>query len=71
MQCTYVPERDADGRVVGWIAALVNVTPMRQAEADVKNFAFLVENTSDFIAMSDLQFRPIYAQRRRRADRPA
>jgi PAS domain S-box-containing protein len=60
MQCTYVPERDADGHVVGWIAALVNVTPMRQAEADVKNFAFLVENTGDFIGMSDLQFRPIY-----------
>jgi PAS domain S-box-containing protein len=60
MQCTYVPERDADGRVVGWIAALVNVTPMRQAEADVKNFAFLVENTSDFIGMSNLQFQPIY-----------
>jgi PAS domain S-box-containing protein len=60
MQCTYVPERDPDGQVVGWIAALVNVTPMRQAEADVKNFAFLVQNTSDFIGMSDLQFRPIY-----------
>ena len=61
MQGTYVPERAADGRVVGWIAALVNVTPMRQVEADVKNFAFLIENTSDFIAMSDLGFRPIYA----------
>ena len=60
MQCTYVPERDSEGRVVGWIAALVNVTPMRQAEASLKNFAFLIENASDFIGISDLQFRPIY-----------
>jgi PAS domain S-box-containing protein len=60
MQCTYVPERDAHGNVVGWIAALVNVTPMRQAEASLKNFAFLIENASDFIGISDLQFRPIY-----------
>ena len=60
MQCTYVPERDSEGRVVGWIAALVNVTPMRQAEASLKNFAFLIENASDFIGISDLQFRPMY-----------
>ena len=38
----------------------VNVTPMRQAEASLKNFAFLIENASDFIGISDLQFRPIY-----------
>ena len=61
MQCTYVPERSADGTVIGWIAALVNVTPIRQVEADVKNFGFLIQNTSDLVVMSDLALTPIYA----------
>ena len=61
MQCTYVPERSADGTVIGWIAALVNVTPIRQVEADVKNLAFLIQNTSDVVVMSDLGLTPIYA----------
>ncbi len=61
MQCTYVPERAADGSVIGWIAALVNVTPIRQVEADVKNFGSLIQNTSDLVVMSDLALTPIYA----------
>ena len=60
MQCTFIPERDAQDRVVGWIAALVNVTSMRQAEEDVKNLAHLVETASDFVAIIDLEFRPTY-----------
>ena len=46
MQCAYVPQRDASGQVVGWIAALVNITKMRQAEAQVKNFVTLVETAA-------------------------
>ncbi len=32
----------------------------RKAEHELKNFAFLVQNTNDFIAISDLEFRPTF-----------
>ena len=60
MQCAYIPQRDASGQVVGWIAALVNITKVRQAEAQVKNFVTLVETASDFIGISDLDFKGLY-----------
>jgi PAS domain S-box-containing protein len=32
MQCSYVPEHDALGKVVGWVAAIADVTERRHAE---------------------------------------
>jgi PAS domain S-box-containing protein len=39
MHCAYTPERDGEGRVVGFVAALSNVTDRRRAEQEVADGA--------------------------------
>src|ERR1043166_4841412 len=60
IRTSHVPERDEAGNVVGWIAAITDLTDRRRAETDLKRFASLVENASDFIGICDLEFRPVY-----------
>jgi two-component system CheB/CheR fusion protein len=60
MRVSYVPERDAAGSVNGYFAALEDITQVRTAESELKKFAFLVDNATDFIGICDLELRPFY-----------
>jgi PAS domain S-box-containing protein len=72
MQCAYEPEFGASGEVVGYVAALVNVTERRQAE---ERFARFMQHLPGLAWIKDLQGRYVYANdaamrafRRPRAD---
>ena len=56
----YVPERNAAGEVVGWVSSLSNISAAKESEGRLRNFAFLVENASDFIGICNTEFTPIY-----------
>ena len=54
------PIRDDDGRIIG---ALAVVTQATEADAHLRHFAYLAQNTSDFVGMCDLEFRPFFVNK--------
>jgi PAS domain S-box-containing protein len=52
---------DAEGAVTQVIGAAQDITARKEAEHERHKFVSLVENSSEFIATCDLQFRPTYA----------
>lgn len=43
MRCAYMPERDAGGRVVGYVAAIINITDRKEAEEALREFSNSLE----------------------------
>ncbi len=60
---TISPIRDADGNIVGASKIARDVTQQRRAEADRQKFVTLVESSTDFIGMCDLQGIPSFVNR--------
>ena len=60
---TISPLRDADGRIVGASKIARDISERTRAEADRRRFATLVENSTDFIAICDLQGVPFFVNR--------
>ena len=60
---TISPINDQSGAVVGASKIVRDVTARRQAEADREKFVTLVENSTDFIGMSDLEGIPFFVNR--------
>ena len=60
---TISPVRDAAGTVVGASKIARDVTLQRRAEADREKFVTLVENSTDFIGMCDLNGIPFFVNR--------
>jgi PAS domain S-box-containing protein len=60
---TISPIKDEHGHVVGASKIVRDITRQREAEADRAKFVTLVENSTDFIAMCDLQGRPFFVNR--------
>jgi len=74
LRSVLTPIRDASGAIDGWIGIGENITAQRTVEKRAHDFAFLIENTEDFVGVSDLEFRPIFtneaAARMAGIDRP-
>jgi PAS domain S-box-containing protein len=60
---TISPIKDDDGRVVGASKIVRDVTRQRQAEEESQRFVTLVENSTDFIGICDLDGFPIFVNR--------
>ena len=60
---TISPVKDEAGRVVGASKIVRDVTDRRRAEADRQKFVTLVENSTDFIGMCDLEGIPFFVNR--------
>jgi PAS domain S-box-containing protein len=61
LRSVLTPIRNEAGAVTGWIGVGQNITAQRVAEKRARDFAFLIENTEDFVGISDLEFRPLFA----------
>ena len=57
---TISPVKDEAGHVVGASKIVRDVTDRRRAEADRQKFVTLVENSTDFIGMCDLEGIPFF-----------
>ena len=57
---THTPDVSADGRVRGFVAHVVDITERKGADEERQKFVSLVENCTDFIAMSGLDGRVTY-----------
>ena len=53
--------KDESGAPVQLVGAIVDITARREAEREQHKFVSLVENSTDFIATCDLDFKPTYA----------
>jgi len=55
MHCSYAPERDADNRVVGWVAAVTDITERRRVEEALRTSEDKLKDTDrrkdEFLAM--------------------
>ncbi|MEC4719538.1 PAS domain-containing protein [Noviherbaspirillum sp. CPCC 100848] len=64
MQLMYVPEYDADGEVVGLVAAISDISRLRDTEEKLQRreleFKTLVENSPDIISRIDREMRHLY-----------
>jgi PAS domain S-box-containing protein len=60
---TISPIKDADGRVVGASKIVRDITERRRAEAEREKFVTLVENSTDFIGICDLEGIPFFINR--------
>ena len=60
---TVSPVRDADGRVIGASKIVRDVTERKRAEAEREKFVTLVETSTDFIGMCDLDGVPFFVNR--------
>jgi PAS domain S-box-containing protein len=58
-----VPVRDHSGRILKWLGTCTDIEDFKQAEEDRQKFVSLVENSTDFIGISDLNLMPIYINR--------
>jgi len=52
--------RDASGRLVGFEGTTVDITDRKKAEKSQARLAAAIEATSDFVAIADLDGRPLY-----------
>jgi PAS domain S-box-containing protein len=60
---TVSPVKDADGNVIGASKIVRDITRERQAEAERNRLVTLIENSTDFIAIFDLEAVPIFINR--------
>ena len=60
---TIVPIKDEAGKVLFVAPTGIDITDRKRAEADRQKFVTLVESSSDFIGMSDLQGVPFFVNR--------
>ena len=60
---TISPIKDDDGHVVGASKIVRDITDRKRAEADRQKFVTLVESSTDFIGMCDLDGVPFYVNR--------
>jgi PAS domain S-box-containing protein len=60
---TISPIKDDAGNVIGASKIARDVTQQRQAEAERKKFVTLVENSTDFVGMCDLEGVPFFVNR--------
>ena len=60
---TVSPIKDEAGNVIGASKIARDVTDRKRAEADRERFATLVENSTDFIGICDLDGRPFFVNR--------
>jgi PAS domain S-box-containing protein len=60
---TISPIKDQDGRVVGASKIVRDITDRKKAEAEREKFVTLVETSTDFIGMCDLQGVPFFVNR--------
>jgi PAS domain S-box-containing protein len=60
---TVSPVRDDDGRIVGASKIARDISAQKLAESERQKFVMLVENSTDFIGISDLNAVPIYVNR--------
>ena len=60
---TILPIKDEAGRVVFLAPTGVDITDRKRAEADRQKFVTLVENSTDFIGMCDLEGVPFFVNR--------
>ena len=62
-EVTILPITDGAGKVLFLAPTGMDVTDRKQAEADRQKFVTLVETSTDFIAMCDLQGVPFFVNR--------
>jgi PAS domain S-box-containing protein len=60
MAVTAVPILGSDGSVEEWIGTASDIDVRKRAELDRHRFVSLAENSSEFIGMCDLSFRPFF-----------
>jgi PAS domain S-box-containing protein len=60
---TISPVRDEEGRVVGASKIARDITDRKRIEAERQRLVSLVENSTDFIGICDMQFVPFYINR--------
>jgi PAS domain S-box-containing protein len=60
---TISPIKDAHGNVVGASKIARDITSRKQAEAERQKFVTLIENSTDFIGMSDVNGMPFFVNR--------
>jgi PAS domain S-box-containing protein len=61
LRSVLTPICGASGTIDGWTGVGENITAQRTVEKRARDFAFLIENTEDFVGVSDLEFRPVFA----------
>jgi PAS domain S-box-containing protein len=49
VRVVYAPESDASGRVVGWVAAALDITGRKEAEAELARLGAIVESSDDAV----------------------
>jgi PAS domain S-box-containing protein len=54
LSVAYVPERDAQGRVRGWVGSVTDITEPRRVDARIRELAAIVASSSDAIIGADL-----------------
>jgi PAS domain S-box-containing protein len=60
---TILPIRDETGRVLFLAPTGTDITDRKRTEADRENFVTLIENSTDFIGMCDLEGTPFFVNR--------
>jgi PAS domain S-box-containing protein len=60
---TISPIKDADGTVVGASKIVRDITDRKRAEAEQHKFVTLIENSTDFIGICDLDGMPLFVNR--------
>lgn len=60
---TISPIKDETGQVIGASKIARDITERKRAEADRQNFVALIQNSTDFIGMCDLQGAPFFINR--------
>jgi PAS domain S-box-containing protein len=54
LHAVYVPDKDAFGEVVGWIASIIDVTERKRTEADALRLAAVVQSSHDAVVAKTL-----------------
>ncbi len=68
LRVAYVPDRDEQGHVIGWIASILDVTERKQAEEALREseekYRSIVETATEGIVMVDAEARVLFANER-------